>query len=310
MRPLYHRVLVTGANGLVGQAIVERMGSMPETDLLATSREPAPRGSFGSGGYAALDVCDPEATRRMFDDFAPTAVVHCAGMSKVDACEAERDACWEVNVHATANLARACRASGARLVLLSTDFIFDGADGPYDETARPGPLNFYGRSKLAAENAARSAGHERWAVVRTTLVYGAGAGIRRGNFATWLLARLAAGEPVRVPADQLRTPTYAPDLADGIAALVTRRRSGVYNVTGRELLLVHDFARKIARHFDFDETLISTTSTAALHPEHPRPLRAGLLILKAETELGYRPRPLTAALDDLAVRLDLPVASR
>jgi dTDP-4-dehydrorhamnose reductase len=310
VRPLYHRVLVTGASGLVGRAVVERMAGMPETDLLATSREATPLAPFASGGYAPLDVRDPEAVRRMFDDFAPTAVVHCAGMSKVDACEADRDACWEVNVHATAALARACRASGARLVLLSTDFVFDGEDGPYDEAARPGPLNFYGRSKLAAENAVRSAGHERWAIVRTTLVFGAGEHVRRGNFATWLLARLAAGEAVSVPEDQLRTPTYALDLADGIAALVTRRRSGVYHMTGRELLRVVDFARQIARHFDLDESLISPASTARLHPEHPRPLRAGLLILKAETELGYRPRPLEASLDDLALRLGLPVGSR
>jgi len=192
--PLYHRVLITGANGLVGQALVQRFSAIPEVDLLATSRETAPRFSASAGGYAPLDVTDEDAVRRVFVDFAPTAVVHCAAFSKVEACEEDREACWAVNVDATDHLARACRAHGARLVLLSTDFVFDGTAGPYGERDRPGPVNFYGRSKLAAENAVRSAGLHRWTVVRTTLGFGAGEDLRRGNIGTFLVEQLAAGQ--------------------------------------------------------------------------------------------------------------------
>jgi dTDP-4-dehydrorhamnose reductase len=308
--PLYHRILITGANGLVGQALVDRLASVPEVDLLATSRETEPRYTPRDGGYVSLDVTDAEAVRRVFVDFAPTAVIHCAAMSKVGDCEADREACWQTNVHATDHLARSCRANGARMVLLSTDFIFDGAEGPYAEDARPGPVNFYGRSKMAAENAVRNAGLRRWTVIRTTLGFGAGENVRRGNFVSWLVARLAAGETTAIPEDQVRTPTYVPDLADGIARATLLNKSGVYHIAGRELMTVLEFARIVARHFDFDEDLLEPITTDVLHPDAPRPLRGGLLILKAESELGYRPRPLPLALDHFARRVGLSVASR
>lgn len=304
---LYHRVLVTGANGLVGQAVVRRLGPLPEVDLLATSREDAPRFSTSAGGYVPLDVLDEEAVRRLFLDFAPTAVVHCAAFSKVEACEEDRQGCWTVNVDATAHLARLCRQHGAHLVFLSTDFVFDGTAGPYAERDRPNPINFYGRSKLAAENALRAAGLRRWTVVRTTLGYGAGERLRRGNIGTFLVEQLGAGRPTEVPVDQVRTPTYVPDLADGIARIVLFRRTGIYHLGGRELLSVFDFAHLLARRFDFDPDLIRPTTSEALHGKAPRPLRTGLLILKAETELGFRPRPVDDALTDFALRLGRPV---
>jgi len=307
--PLYHRVLITGANGLVGQALVQRFSAIPEVDLLATSRETAPRFSASAGGYAPLDVTDEDAVRRVFVDFAPTAVVHCAAFSKVEACEEDREACWAVNVDATDHLARACRAHGARLVLLSTDFVFDGTAGPYGERDRPGPVNFYGRSKLAAENAVRSAGLHRWTVVRTTLGFGAGEDLRRGNIGTFLVEQLAAGHGTTVPTDQVRTPTYIPDLADGIARTVVQNKGGVYHLGGRELMSVYEFAHLLARQFEFDPDLIQPITSDVLHQGAPRPLRTGLLILKAETELGFRPRPLQVALTHFAQQMGWPVAS-
>jgi len=309
VRPLYHRVLLTGANGLVGQALVERLSQIPEVDLLATSREDAPRYSGGAGGYAPLDVADAEAVRRLFTDFAPSAVIHCAAHSKVGDCEADRDGCWEVNVGGTANLARACRAHGAHLILLSTDFVFDGADGPYDERARPNPVNYYGRTKLAAENAVREAGLTRWSVVRTTLGYGAGENLRRGNFGLFLVEELSAGKETLVPTDQIRTPIYVPDLADGVARVVTLRKSGIYHLAGRELLSVWDFAHHLARLLELDADLLVPTTTAELHAGAPRPLKAGLLILKAETELGFKPRPIEQALAHFGRQVGLPVAA-
>jgi dTDP-4-dehydrorhamnose reductase len=309
VKPLYHRILITGANGLIGQALVKRLGRVPEVDLLATSRESAPRFGSMAGGYASLEITDREAIRRTFDDFAPTAVIHCAAMSRVDDCYADRDACWETNVLATDYLARTCKSFGSRLILVSTDFVFDGKDGPYAETARPNPVNFYGRTKLAAENAVRSAGLRKWTIIRTTLAFGAGENLRRGNFGTWLVDRLQAEQEAHVPIDQIRTPTYAPDLADGIARAVLLRKTGIYHVAGREIMSVFDLARQLARHFDFDPELIQPTKSDEIHADAPRPLLGGLLILKAESELGFRPRPLSVALDDFGMEMGLPVAS-
>ncbi len=302
------RVLVTGASGLVGQAVAAHLAALPGADVLATSRDVARLGAVASGGVAALDVTDSDAVERAFQDFAPRVVVHCAGTAQVEACERDREACWTLNVDATATLASACRRHGARLVLLSTDFVFDGADGPYGESDRPHPTGTYGRTKLAAENALRASSLTQWAVVRTTMVLGAPAGSHvRPDFVRWLVGELSAGREVRIAGDQWRTPTYDRDLADGVGRVVRFGKTGVFHVAGREWTTPLDVARLTADVFSLDGSLIRPATTAELHPGAPRPLRAGLLILRAETELGYRPRPLREALADLRGRLAVGV---
>ena len=305
------RVLVTGANGLVGQAVVRRLGRWPGADLLATGRRATSATAGLSGGYQALDVRDGAAVERAFQDFAPSVVVHCAGTSQVEACEADREACWALNVDATAALAATCRRHGARLVLLSTDFVFDGDAGPYSETDRPDPTGTYGRTKLAAENALLASRLRDWAVVRTTLVYGAPEGPDvRSDLVRWLVGELGAGRPVRVAADQQRTPTCDDDLAEGVARVVLAGKTGLFHVAGRELVTPLDVAHAVAETFGLDAGLIAGATTAELHPGAPRPLRGGLLILRAESELGYRPRPLLDRLAEVRDRLAEGAATR
>ncbi len=292
------RILVTGANGLVGQAVVRAAARWPGADVLATGRGPAV--AHTRGGYARLDVLDGQAVERAVQDFSPDVVIHAAGTAQVEPCEADREACWALNVDAVATLAGACHRGGARLILPSTDFVFDGRSGPYAEADRPAPVNAYGRSKLAAENALRTSPLTQWAVARTTMVFGVPAGPEpRLDIVRWLVRELHAGRPVRVAADQTRTPTYDDDLADGLLRLARFQRQGVFHVSGRESLSVLAFARQIARVFGLDESLISPATTAELHSGAPRPLLAGLLILRAETELGFRP----LALDDALARV-------
>ena len=245
----------------------------------------------------------------MFAKEGAEVVVNCAAIAKVEQGEGNRERCWAVNVDAVAALGRLCKAQGARLVQLSTDFVFDGTAGPYDERGRPNPINYYGRSKWASENAVRAAGLRRWTIVRTALGYGTGHALSRSNFGLWLTERLQRGEVTEVATDQIRTPTYIPDLADGIARAVRLNRSGLYHIAGREVISVFDFAQKIAARFDLDPSLLVPTTTAKLHPDAPRPLRTGLLILKAETELGYKPRSIEQALDHFGRRRGLPVAT-
>jgi dTDP-4-dehydrorhamnose reductase len=303
----YPRILVTGADGLVGQAFVQRLADWREADVLATSLDDERRHTSASGGYVPLDVTNAGAVERLFVDFAPSVVVHLAAVSKVEGVEAEKETAWAVNVDATNALARSCKRHGARLVFLSTDFLFDGTAGPYAEDDRPEPVNAYGRSKLAAENAIRSSGLNRWSIVRTSLVFGTGERLKRRNFATLLADELRTRERFLAATDQFRTPTYAPDLADGLMRVIRFDKDGVYHIAGRDRLTVYDFARRMAAAFGFDPDRIEPTTTAALHPDAPRPLDGGLLILRAESELGFRPRPLERAFAHLMPRLGLPV---
>ncbi|MDX1438967.1 MAG: SDR family oxidoreductase [Rubricoccaceae bacterium] len=303
----YPRILITGADGLIGQALQRKLALWPEADVLATGRETTARFDGKKGGYTAMDVTDSRQVEQMMLDFAPTVVLHLAAMSKVEACEDDKEMCWRINVDATANLARMCRHHGARLVFLSTDFLFDGQSGPYAEDDYPAPLNAYGRSKQAAENAIRLSGLNRWTVVRTSLVFGSGDDLKRNNIATLLARELKAGRKFEAATDQFRTPTYVRDLADGILRTVRFDKDGTFHIAGRDRMHVFDFCKLAARTFGFDLDLIKPTTTAALHPDAPRPLDGGLLILRAETELGFKPTSLTKALRKVGHELGLLV---
>lgn len=306
---LYKRVLITGANGLLGQDLVRLMSRYPEYDVLATGRDSAPRFTGRSCGYAPLDLTEPEEMTRLFQDFTPTVVVNCAAMTQVDDCETQREACWDVNAQAVDHLARQCNQIGAHLIQVSTDFIFDGEDGPYREDARPNPLSFYGKSKQASENVARAAGLDKWSIARTVLVYGTGEDLSRSNFVLWVLKKLSDGEPIHVVTDQYRTPTYSPDLAAGIERIARYGKSGIFHLSGRELISVYEFARIVAEVFDLDASLVNPTDSTKFTQTAPRPPKTGFIILKAETELGYRPRTLRNALRHLGARLGLPATA-
>jgi dTDP-4-dehydrorhamnose reductase len=296
---LFKRIIVTGANGLLGQSLVARLASFPEYDLLATGRQEEPAVPDAAGGYQSLDITRASDVRRLFEDFAPDVVVNCAAMTNVDACEGDKKGCWRVNVDAVESMARHCLSTGASLVQVSTDFVFDGENGPYRESVRPRPINFYGKSKLAGENAARGAGLDRWSVVRTVLTYGTGRNLPRTDFVRWVVRELGSGRAINVVTDQMRTPTYAPDLAAGIERLIRFGKTGTYHVSGGEVLSVFDFAHRVARAFQLDPLLIRPISTASLGLPAPRPLRSGFLILKAQSELGYRPTELDQTLAEV-----------
>ena len=288
---LYERILVTGANGLLGTELVGLLGRFSEYDVLATGRSETTRAP-GSHGYMPLDITARRDVRHAFRNFQPSVVINCAAMTDVDRCETNRDACWKVNVDAVETLAQQCKDAGARLIQLSTDFVFDGLDGPYHEGARPNPINFYGKSKQAAENAVRKAGFDKWAIVRTVLVYGAASRANRSDFVLWLLERLSSGQSVRIVTDQWRNPTCVTDLAAGVERLVRRRRSGMFHLSGAEWMSMYEFARTIAETFGLDDTLIQPVDSATFRQTAERPAKTGLIILKAQTELDYRPRPL------------------
>lgn len=300
------RILITGANGLLGQALVRRLSPSDDHDVLATARDEGPRFDVPCA-YAPLDVTTPDAVETVVSDYDPDVVVNCAAVSDVTECDENRNRAWAVNARAVRSLAKQCRATDARLIQLSSDFVFNGKRGPYEEDARPDPVNYYGRTKLAGENALREFDFLDWAIVRTVLLYGTANELGRSNVVLWMVDQLAQGERIHVVTDQWRTPTYTPDLADGIVHLIDRERTGIYHLSGREMVTIHELAQNVAEVFGFDESLIEPVPSDHFEDAVDRPPKTGFIILKAETELGYDPRSLEDGLR--AVGQDLGVLS-
>jgi dTDP-4-dehydrorhamnose reductase len=269
------RVLVTGSNGLLGTTVLERLlRADGAAEPLAASRGESTNRYLGAFPFWRLDVTDQAAVERVLDEARPNAVIHTAAMTDVDDAERRRDEAWAINADGTAHVARACAARGVHLVYLSTEYVFDGEDGPYAEDAPTNPLGWYARTKRAGELAVAAAGGS-WTVARSTVLYGYAPHLRP-NFVLWLLRQLRAGEVVPVVHDQVGSPTLADNLAEMVLALAASRARGVYNTVGATILSRYDFARLAAETFELDPDLVTPISTASLAQPAPRPLRAGL----------------------------------
>jgi len=295
------RILVTGANGLLGGFLVPELVSGGH-EVLATGRGglrlPVEAGS--TFAYADMDITDALRVSDLLREWRPDHVVHAAALTQADPCELDPVACWHVNVTATRFLATAAEAVGARLTYVSTDFVFDGEAGPYREGDPTGPVNVYGCSKLTAERVVLETNRHA-GIIRTVLVYGRSGGQSRTNLMTWVRDRLTAGERIRVVDDQVRTPTYAGDLARGIRLLVESGGTGIYHVSGADVLTPWEMARLTARHLDLDASLLERVDASTFTQPARRPLRTGFHIDKARRVLGYA--PLTFA-EGLRLALD------
>ena len=294
------KIIITGANGLLGQALVKTLEGKHE--LLATARNASFAIPEMSVNYQSMDITDWNATRDLVGAFQPDVIINAAAYTNVDGCETHREECWRANVKGVENLARAARRNMAQLVHVSTDYIFDGENGPYDETHPPNPLGYYGKAKLASENTVRMTGIP-YAIIRTNVVYGVGAGVKN-NFFLWVYNSLKSGKNINVVTDQFNNPTLAEDLAIGIQLLIEKSKYGIFNIAGEPYLNRFDFACKIAEVFGFSQDLIHPVTSDALVQASPRPMRGGLVIDKAKRELDYHPRSLENAFTFLAPFVD------
>jgi dTDP-4-dehydrorhamnose reductase len=281
---MYRRVLIVGANGLVGQKLTEIFSNDRNFDLLISARQSEAYNKAASFGYVQLDATNLAAVKELVWNFSPEVIINAAAYTDVDGCEREKELSWKANVTAVENLVTASRLVGARVVHISTDYVFDGKAGPYDETATPNPLSYYGKEKLASENAVRASG-ENWAIVRTMVVYGVAPKVKK-NFAIWLVQELKKGNRVNIVCDQFGNTTLADDLARGIYELVRQNKRGLYHIAGSDILSRFEFAQKLAKEFGFDTSLIHPIKTAELNQLAVRPLQSGLITLKAQAELG------------------------
>jgi dTDP-4-dehydrorhamnose reductase len=292
------KILVTGSNGLLGQKLTELIQSKPGDELIATARGKSAV-VVGRGTFHQMDICDPAEVSEVLTRTKPEVVIHGAAMTLVDKCELEKEACWKSNVEAVENIIKGCAKVGARLVQVSTDFIFDGSEGPLTEEAVPSPINYYGESKLAAEKIIM-ASNLHWSILRTVLVYGLSNDQSRSNIVLWVKESLEKGKTIQVVNDQWRTPTLAEDLAIGCYLAATKKASGIYNISGKDFITPYDIAIHTAEFFDLDKSLIKPADSTTFKQPARRPLRTGLVIDKARAELGYEPRSFGEGIELLA----------
>jgi len=296
------KILVTGANGLLGQKVTEIFKNESEHELILTdlqNKAEEPKGFH----YFQMDITKKEDVKESIKKYNPQIIINTAAYTNVDGCETERELSWRVNVDAVKNFIIASRTNSAKIIHISTDYVFDGKLGNYDENSKPNPLSYYGKSKLASENALITSGIN-CTIVRTMILYGAGKNLRP-NFAQWLIATMGKKQIVRIVDDQFGMPTMVDDLAWGILKIVDLDKSGIYNICGSEYLSRYEFAVKLANIFGYDENLIMPIKTSDLNQAAVRPMNSSFILLKAETDLNIKPLNVTDGLYLLKSQLGL-----
>lgn len=295
-------ILVTGSNGLLGQKLVELLTQQSDTKVIATARGEN-RLPFKEGyEYFSMDITKPEEVASVIQKTMPDVIVHGAAMTNVDQCEFEKETCWAQNVKAVEYMVEACRKHDIFLCHVSTDFIFDGAAGPYTEEGEANPLSFYGWSKYAAEKVVQHSGI-RWAIARTVLVYGIAFDMSRSNIILWVKKSLEEGKNIKVVTDQWRTPTLAEDLAMGCFLIADKEAEGIFNISGKDLLTPYEMAMMTADYFGLDKGLIAEADSSNFTQPAKRPARTGFVLDKSNEILGYNPHSFKEGIAILASQL-------
>lgn len=267
------KVLVTGSDGMVGRALVERCARRND--------------EVTAHNHRTLDITDKAAIEAAFTRDAPDAVINCAAWTDVDGCQLDRERAFEVNARGVENLASGSRKQGARFITISTDFVFDGAkDGFYTQRDDPNPLMIYGDSKLQGERAAQRA-YARTVVVRTGWIFGHGG----RNFLSLVVERARRGEPLKAIGDAYGTPTYAVDLAERLRDLAELDLPGIYHVVNSgEGASYEEFTRAAVVAADCEGLEVESVSMNDLSRPAPRPRNSRMRCLLSEA-LGLSPLP-------------------
>ncbi len=283
------RAVVIGGSGQIGGWLLHWLAARGHQAVGTYATVPF-------AGLVPLDSANLDGAAAWIRAQRPDVVFYPAGFTWVDECERDPSRCRVANLEQPLNLARAAGDLGARFVYFSSDYVFDGEDGPYDETASPNPLSEYGRAKREAELTLAEMLGDLALTLRTTWVYGPE---RQGkNFAYQLVRSLVSGKPLNCPSDQISSPSYGPDVALAALTLAEQGRSGIVHVSNPEVMNRVDFARRVANTLGLDADLIVGKPTAELGQAARRPLNSGLLTPKLDSWAPATMRPLFECLKD------------
>ena len=280
-------VLVTGSNGLLGQKILENLRKNDYT-IIATSKGKNRVKQDNYYTYESLDITQEEEVNRILNLYSPDVVFNTAAMTNVDLCENERAICDKLNVDAVGLLANSCLKIDAHLIHISTDFVFDGKDGPYSENDIPNPLSYYGKSKYKSEKLLNT--HLcKSSILRTIVLFGIAENLTKNNIVLWAKDQLENSNKINIIDDEFRAPTLAEDLAEACVLVAQKKAFGVFHICGKDLMSIYEMVVAIANFYNFDVNLINRISAAKLNQKAKRPLKTGFILDKAINKLGYNP---------------------
>lgn len=289
------RILITGSNGLLGQKLVYALRERNDVKVIATSSGVNRLRIKDGYGYDRLDITDREKVFEVFEKHKPDCVVNTAAMTNVDACEAEREKCFAVNVTGVKNIVDAASKHNIHVIHLSTDFVFDGDNGPYKEDDAVNPLSYYAWSKVEGENILQQS-LLPWTIIRTIIIYGVTDDRQRSNIVLWTKNSLEAKQTINVIVDQFRSPTLAEDLAEACIAAAIKIATGIYHVSGKEIMSIFEIVTLVADYFQLDQSYIQPVTTEQLNQPAKRPPRTGFVLDKAMHDLGYKPHSFVEGL--------------
>lgn len=295
------KLLITGSNGLTGQAILRVANHHKEIEIIATSKQP--NRSPYPVKFELLDITRKEKLNYLLDLYQPDAVIHTAAISQIDECEKDKISCHQINYEAVENLAEACASRQIFLVHMSSDFVFEGnSQIPYKTYDKRNPVNYYGECKLKAEDALIESACKH-AIVRTALVFDYPQNINRNNIFRWIYHSLSDKKHIKLVDDQFRTPTFVDDLAESLIQIASLKKDGIWHVCGEEQISVYHFGLRIAEHFHLDRNLISPVSSSSLQQAARRPAKTYLDIRETLAEIQHIPNNISQAFSVIESRI-------
>ncbi len=286
-------ILVTGSAGLLADKLINEFSDF---DVFAGYYNNIPHAKK----KIKIDITDKKNVISVIKKIQPDIIIHAAALTNVDLCEINRKGAWKINVQGTRNITEAIKGKNIKIVLISTDFVFDGKKGLYSEEDEPNPINYYGLTKLEAERLVKK--HDNYLIIRTARIFGISK--YKDNFLIFVIKKLRKNEEIKIVGDQYGSPTLANDISRIIKQLIKKNARGLYNVVGSDTISMYEFALKIAKVFNLNAHLIKKIKSKELQQKALRPMKCGLKTDKIK-KLGIKTLGIEEALIKIKNEIEL-----